>query len=89
MKHKDVSQDRKKKPAGATRSAGTKELNRKAVDCVPSPDELSKMAYFSYEIASAISVKLIPERSGGTTGQMLHEIHDQRHDSYTHSGLNE
>jgi hypothetical protein len=89
MKHKDVSQDRKKKPAGATRSAGTMELNQKAVDCVPSPDELSKMAYFSYGIASAVCVKPIPERSGGTTAQMPHEIHDQRYDSYTHSGLNE
>jgi len=48
MKHKSFSQDQNQKPAGASRSAATEELNQNKIDFAPSADEVARRAYFSY-----------------------------------------
>ena len=48
MKYKDFSKDQKQKPAGVILSAATEELKQKAIDFVPSPDEVARRAYFSF-----------------------------------------
>jgi Protein of unknown function (DUF2934) len=48
MKHKNFSQDQNQKPAGASRSAATEELNQNEIDFAPSADEVARRAYFSY-----------------------------------------
>ena len=49
MKHKDSSQNQNPKPAGASMSAAVVDLNQNEVDFAPSPDEVARKAYFSYE----------------------------------------
>jgi len=48
MKHKDSSQNQNPKPAGASMSA-VAGLNQNEIDFAPSPDEVARRAYFSYE----------------------------------------
>jgi Fe-S cluster biosynthesis and repair protein YggX len=48
MKHKHFPQDPNPKTAGATRLA-TAGLNADEVNFVPSPDEVARRAYFTYE----------------------------------------
>lgn len=47
MKHQHLSPNQNPKPAVTPRSAARK-LNRNEIDFVPSPDEVSRRAYFSY-----------------------------------------
>jgi hypothetical protein len=49
MKHKTFCQDKNQKPPAPSPTAATKESEREARDFVPSPDELARKAYFSYE----------------------------------------
>ena len=49
MKHNKFSQDQNQKPAGASVSAAVADLNQNEIDFVPSPDEVGRKAYFSYE----------------------------------------
>ena len=47
MKHNKFSQDQNQKPAGASLSAATEELNQNGIDFAPSADEVARRAYFS------------------------------------------
>ena len=47
-KHSKFSQDQNQKPAGALRSAAVADLNQNGIDFAPSPDEVSRKAYFTY-----------------------------------------
>jgi len=49
MKRHKFSQDRNQKPAGVSRPTAVLDLNQNAIDFVPSPDEVARKAYFSYE----------------------------------------
>jgi hypothetical protein len=49
MKHKNFSQPQDQKPAGASGPAAPVDPNRNEIDFVPSPDEVARRAYFSYE----------------------------------------
>jgi TRAP-type uncharacterized transport system substrate-binding protein len=48
MKHKNFPQDHNPKPTGAS-AAAVMDLNRSEIDFAPSPDEVARRAYFSYE----------------------------------------
>jgi hypothetical protein len=49
MKHNKLSPNQNQKPAGASASAAVMDLNRNEIDFAPSPDEVARKAYFSYE----------------------------------------
>ena len=49
MKHNQFSQDQNQKPAGASVAAAVADLNQNEIDFAPSPDEVARKAYFSYE----------------------------------------
>jgi len=48
MKHNRSSHDQNQKPTGALRATAAEDLNPSSVDFVPSPDEVSRKAYFTY-----------------------------------------
>jgi hypothetical protein len=48
MKHKDSFQDHDQTAAAMKRSPATEELNQKALDYAPTPDEVARRAYFTY-----------------------------------------
>jgi hypothetical protein len=48
MKHNKLSPNQNQKLAGASASA-VMDLNRNEIDFAPSPDEVARKAYFSYE----------------------------------------
>jgi len=47
--HKIFYQDKSQKLAGPSPAAAAKELDTQAKDYAPSPDEVARKAYFSYE----------------------------------------
>jgi hypothetical protein len=49
MKHNKLSPNQNQKPAGASVSAAVVDLNQNEIDFEPSPDEVARKAYFSYE----------------------------------------
>ena len=49
MKHNKFSQDQNQKPASASRSIVTADLNPGGIDFALSPDEVARKAYFNYE----------------------------------------
>jgi hypothetical protein len=49
MKHNKFSPDQNQKPASASRSTAAAGLNQNEIDFAPSPDEVARRAYFSYE----------------------------------------
>jgi hypothetical protein len=49
MKHNTFSRNQNSKPAGISRPAVAAALNPNANDFAPSPDEVARRAYFSYE----------------------------------------
>jgi hypothetical protein len=49
MKHKNFPQDQNPKTAGVSVPAAVADLNRNEIDFAPSPDEVARKAYFSYE----------------------------------------
>jgi hypothetical protein len=49
MKHHKFSHDQNQKPAGASLSAAVADSNQNEIDFAPSPDEVARKAYFSYE----------------------------------------
>ena len=49
MKHNKFPQNQNQKPAGASASAAVMDLNRNEINFAPSPDEVARKAYFSYE----------------------------------------
>ena len=48
MRHNKYPQDQTQKPAEASRPAAVTDLNQQEIDFSPSPDEVSRKAYFSY-----------------------------------------
>jgi hypothetical protein len=48
MKHKHFPQNQNQKPAGASVAVTVADLNQNEINFVPSPDEVSRKAYFSY-----------------------------------------
>ena len=48
MKHNKFPQNQNQKPAGVSTSA-VMDLNQNEIDFAPSPDEVARKAYFSYE----------------------------------------
>jgi hypothetical protein len=48
MKHNKFSPNQNQKPAGVSTSA-VMDLNQNEIDFAPSPDEVARKAYFSYE----------------------------------------
>ena len=48
MKHNKLSPNQNQKPAGVSASA-IMDLNQNEIDFAPSPDEVARKAYFSYE----------------------------------------
>jgi hypothetical protein len=48
MKHNKFSQDQNQKPAGALRPVAAA-LSQSKINFTPSPDEVARRAYFSYE----------------------------------------
>jgi hypothetical protein len=49
MKHNKFSKHQNQVPAGASASAAVVNLNQNEIDFAPSPDEVARRAYFSYE----------------------------------------
>ena len=49
QKHHKFSQNQNLKPDGASVSAAAADLNQNEIDFAPSPDEVARRAYFSYE----------------------------------------
>jgi hypothetical protein len=48
MKHKNPSGDQQQKLAGTTQASASEELTRNETNPQPSPDEVSRRAYFRY-----------------------------------------
>ena len=49
MKHRNSFEDPNQMPPGPVRVATSEVLDQKAMNYVPSPDEVARKAYFSYE----------------------------------------
>ena len=49
MKNNKFFQNHNKKPASASQSSAAADLNQNEIKFVPSPDEVARRAYFSYE----------------------------------------
>jgi hypothetical protein len=49
MKHNKYPQDQKRSPAGAPLSMAAVNSIQNAINFVPSPDEVARRAYFSYQ----------------------------------------
>ena len=49
MKHNKYPQDQSQKPANVPQPTATATLNPKEYNFTPSPDEVARRAYFSYE----------------------------------------
>ena len=48
MKHNEYSQDQSQKPEGTSRPTADADLLQNEIDFAPSPDEVSRRAYFSF-----------------------------------------
>jgi Protein of unknown function (DUF2934) len=48
MKHQDFSPDKKQKTASDSRRPAAADLSKNEINFAPSPDEVSRRAYFSY-----------------------------------------
>ena len=49
MKPKKIFQEQSQKPASASRPTAAPDLNQSETGFVPTPDEVARRAYFSYE----------------------------------------